>query len=451
MITRATLALSILLTIWPAAAPLTAGEFIMRGPASYVGEIASRFGIAVLQQVPGQEVFRVRGPQGESDEQLMAKVRNYDHGDNDTDDDDDDDVEIEPNSIVVLSEIGPGHFGSGLAPAQDALRHRATVNFFGDNLWAGYVLQPALQHIGVPQTHARLGTGAGVVAIIDSGIDPLHPALTRWLVPGYNFLNNQPGLPSELDDLDPATRSLLNPYATSILDSAMPLNPYATSILDQTTAARLDPSRLPPAFGHGTMVAGLVRLVAPRARIMPLKPFGPDGRATRFNVIRAIYHAQANGARVINMSLSFEDSSPELERAVSYVSERGVTCVASAGNRGQEVLAYPAAYKEAIGVASANLLDQRSSFSNFGDNLVRVAAPGEGLITAYPGGRYAAAWGTSFAAPLVSGTVSLMLQQKPQLGWEWADAALSEAEPANGGLGSGRVNVFRAVDKARQF
>lgn len=447
---RSLLLLTALLTLWFSPA-LDAAEFLMRGPDPYVREIAARFGIAILQQVPGQELFLVRGPQGVSDEQLMAWVRNYDHHDEDDDDDEDDDVSIEPNTIVRLSEMGVGHFGAGLAPAQDALAQRSTVNFFGDTLWAGYVRQPAIPHIGVPQTHAALATGAGVVAIIDSGIDPLHPALARWLVPGYDFLRNQPGLPSELDDLDPATRSLLNPYATSILDSAMPLNPYATSILDQATAARLDPTRLPPAFGHGTMVAGLVRLVAPRAQIMPLKPFGPDGLATRFNVIRAIYHAQANGARVINMSLSFEDSSPELERAVAYVSERGVTCVASAGNRGLEVMAYPAGYRQAIGVASVNLLDQRSIFSNFGDNLVRVAAPGEGLITTYPGGKYAAAWGTSFAAPLVSGTVALMLQVNPQLGWEWADAALSEAQPANGGLGSGRLNVYRAVDKARQF
>ncbi|MCC6537468.1 MAG: S8 family serine peptidase [Bryobacterales bacterium] len=444
---------SLLLVVfaWWCLPAVHAAEFLMRAPAPYVQEIAARFGLAVLQQVPGQELFRVRGPQGVPDDRLMAWVRNYDHGDNDQDDDDDDDVMIEPNASVMLAELAPGHLGASLAPAQDALNHRSTMDFFGDVLWSGYVRQPALTHIRVPAVHAALSTGAGVVAIIDTGIDPLHPALARWLAPGYDFLRDQPGLPSELNDLDASTRSLLNPYATSILDSALPLNPYATSILDQTAAARLDPNRLPPAFGHGTMVAGLVRLVAPRARIMPLKPFSADGLATRFNVIRAIYYAQANGARVINMSLSFQDSSPELELAVAYVSARGVTCVASAGNRGQEVMAYPAGYKEAIGVASSNLLDQRSVFSNFGDNLVRVAAPGEGLITTYPGGKYAAAWGTSFAAPLVSGTVALMLRVKPKLGWEWADAALSEADPTNGGLGSGRLNVYRAVDKARQF
>jgi subtilisin family serine protease len=140
-----------------------------------------------------------------------------------------------------------------------------------------------------------------------------------------------------------------------------------------------------------------------------------------------------------------------MELAVASVSARGVTCVASAGNSGEQIMTYPAGYQEVIGVASTNLLDQRSLFSNHGDNLVRVAAPGEGLIAPYPGRRYAAVWGTSFAAPLVSGTVALMLHVKPQLGWEWADAAISEAAPTSGNLGSGRLDVYRAVDKARQF
>ena len=430
----------------------SAGEFLVRAERAYVDEIAARFGLKVLQQVPGQDLFRVQGPADVSAAEVMNQVRNYDHGDNDTDDDEDDDVRIEENSMVSIVETAPGPGPRGAdTPAWNALADRSSTTFFGDSLWSGFVAQPALAHIGVAATHKRLSTGAGVVAVIDTGIDPSHPALRRWLVPGYDFIRETAGFPSELDDLDSETRALLNPYTTAILDGVFAINPYTTAILDGATGAQLDPKRLPVGFGHGTMVAGLVHLVAPTARIMPLKPFGGDGKATRFNVIRAIYFAAANGARVINLSLGFESSSPEMELAVQFVSMQGVICVASAGNRGLETMAYPAGYKEAIGVASANLLDQRSLFSNYGDNLVRVGAPGEGLIAPYPGGRYAAVWGTSFSAPLVSGTVALMLAVKPQLGWEWADGALSEAAPAGGGLGSGRLDVFRAVEKARQF
>ncbi len=429
----------------------TADQFLMRAPKPYAEEISRFFGLALLQQVPGQDLFLVRGPEGVPADRIMAAVRNYDHNDHDTDDDDDDDVLIEINALIEL----PGHNTDRLIgsakPAWDALTDRTTTSFFGDTVWSSFVRQPALAHVRVPQTHARLATGAGIVAVIDTGIDPKHPVLSRWLVPGYDFIRERAGFPSELEDLDPATRAVINPFTTAILDTAFDINPFTTAILDQGAVSLLDPARLPLGFGHGTMVAGLIRLVAPTAKIMPLKPFGADGKATRFNVVRAIYYAADHGARVINLSLGFAASSPELERAIAEVSARGVTCVASAGNAGQQVMMFPAGYQEAIGVGSTNLLDQRSLFSNHGDNLVRIAAPGEGLIAPYPGGRYAAAWGTSFSAPLVSGTVALMLQAKPNLGWEWADAALSEAAPASGNLGSGRLDVFRAVSKAKQF
>jgi subtilisin family serine protease len=437
------------LTLLPVA---WASEFMVRAERAYVNEIATRFGLTVLQKVPGQDLFRVRGPANASVADVLNWVKNYDHGDNDNDDDDDDDVLIEENVIVSLVETAPGPSPRGSdAPARNALADRSSTTFFGDTLWSGFVKQPALAHIRVAAAHRQLATGAGVVAVIDTGIDPFHPALRRWLVPGYDFIRESAGFPSELDDLDPETRALLNPYTTAILDGLYDINPYTTAILDGASGKQLDPTRLPVGFGHGTMVAGLVRLVAPTARIMPLKPFGGDGKATRFNVIRAIYFAAAKGARVINLSLGFETSSPEMELAIRTVSAQGVVCIASAGNRGLETMAYPAGYKESIGVASTNLLDQRSLFSNYGDDLVRVAAPGEGLIAPYPGGRYAAVWGTSFSAPLVAGTVALMIAVKPQLGWEWADGALSEAAPAAGGLGSGRLDVFRAVDKVRQF
>jgi len=66
-----------------------------------------------------------------------------------------------------------------------------------------------------------------------------------------------------------------------------------------------------------------------------------------------------------------------------------------------------------MGVASTNDFDQRSSFSNFGNAIVLVAAPGEAIITSYPFGTYAAGWGTSFSAPFVSGGVSLLLIANP--------------------------------------
>src|SRR5205807_2009793 len=81
-------------------------------------------------------------------------------------------------------------------------------------------------------------------------------------------------------------------------------------------------------------------------------------------------------------------------------------CVASAGNDNRKVLVYPAAFGNVVGVGSTTLDDHRSAFSNYGADLVTVAAPGEALVTTYPGNHYAMAWGTSFSSGLVSGATA---------------------------------------------
>src|SRR6185295_2508963 len=80
---------------------------------------------------------------------------------------------------------------------------------------------------------------------------------------------------------------------------------------------------------------------------------------------------------------------------------------ASVGNEGRQTTVYPAGYDTVIGVASTSNGDARSTFSNYGP-MVWVGAPGEGIITTYPWGTWAATWGTSFSAPFVSGATALL-------------------------------------------
>jgi subtilisin family serine protease len=181
-------------------------------------------------------------------------------------------------------------------------------------------------------------------------------------------------------------------------------------ILDTAAAARLDVTRLPQAFGHGTMVAGLVHMVAPAAAIMPLKAFRADGTSNLFDIERAIYYAADHGAKVINMSFSMDTASAEITHAIDYASSHGVICLASAGNSARSAVVFPAGFRNVIGIASTSATDERSSFSNYGDHLVKIAAPGEMLTTLYPGGRYANVSGTSFSTALVTGGVGLLAQ-----------------------------------------
>ena len=306
-------------------------------------------------------------------------------------------VSIEIDQIVQTQ-------GASAGPVPAYLNDRTSYSYYGTTVWHGYVYQPANTLIRTNTTLSTFGTaGSGVtVADIDTGVDPNHPVLKNSLLAGYDFTRNQSG-GSEMSDVSQSSVAVLD-------GSAQPaqVTQSSVAVLDQSSVAVLDG---PPyaAFGHGTMTAGLIHLVAPQAKIMPLKSFQANGTGYNSDILRAIYYAVGHGAKVINMSFNYATYSQELANAVNYAATNGVICVAAAGNSGEQVNVYPAALKGVIDVASTSNNDTPSPFSNYGAPPVWLAAPGEGVMTTYPFGTYAAGWGTSFSAPLVSGTTALMV------------------------------------------
>jgi len=205
-------------------------------------------------------------------------------------------------------------------------------------------------------------------------------------------------------------------------------------------------------FGHGTMVAGVIHLVAPGAKILPFKVFRADGTGYASDILRAIYRAVQNYAAVINMSFNLAAYSTEVKNAVNYANGHNVICVAAAGNSGEQTLVYPAALTNLVmGVASTTNDDEVSAFSNYGPQLVWIGAPGEGIITTYPYGTYAAGWGTSFSTPFVAATAALLLQVSSQSDQYDAAQAIAHAQPINSSLGNGRLDTYQAVQAWRQM
>ena len=324
------------------------------------------------------------------------------------------------------------------------LSDTAPVNYYGSVVWHGYTAQPATQIIRLQdaQNGFRIG-GTGVVAVIDTGVDPNHPVLYPVLLQGYDFTRNQPGASEWLD-----VTGMQNGYTDTGAQKQLPgyVQQSTAAVLDQSTAAVLDGSPY-VAFGHGTMTSGLVHLVAPKAKILPLKAFSSNGTGYLSNIVAALYYAVQNHANVVNMSFDLSSSSPALNKAVSNANKAGVVLVAASGNENTSARVYPAAMNGyVVGVASTTNWDTRSSFSNYGSADVWIAAPGENIISTYPGGTYASESGTSFSSPLVAGTVALMLSAK-QSGFNQSQAAnaLAKAQVLTPDLNHGRLNVYQAV------
>ena len=424
------------------ASPAPAAQYLLQlASGASVSHITAQYGLVVVKPLShfGNSVYLVSGLDP-APANFVQKVN-----------EDPAVTEFEVDSRVASPETSPTAKPiADLSLLSAAYLDRTTASYYGATVRNSYVNQPAASIIRLPDALKTYGAGAGIVAVIDTGVDPNHPALQGVLVPGYDFTRDQPGYASELADLSQSTVAILDQSTVAILDGfqfPMMLNQSTVAILDQSTVAILDGGPLPSDFGHGTMVSGLIHLVAPTARIMPLKAFHADGTANLSDIVRAVYFAVDNGAKVINMSFSSHTQYPSLTAAIAYAASQNVICVASGGNQGrEEYTVYPAGDVGSIGLGSTSSSDLRSNFSNYAAKSVRMAAPGEALVTTYPGNHYAGVWGTSFSTALTSGAVALLAQAAPQITPTEAANALKHGHWLNNeDLGSDRLDIYASL------
>lgn len=151
--------------------------------------------------------------------------------------------------------------------------------------------------------------------------------------------------------------------------------------------------------GHGTHIAGVI--AREDCRIIDVKVANNAGIVKPRWLIKGINYAVMQGARIINFSLYVRDSSEELERTVFWAKATGCLLIAAAGNDGKDKPVYPAGYDNCLSVGALKPDGSRLRLSNRG-RWVNVWALGHKIFSALPNNRYGYRSGTSFACAKVT-------------------------------------------------
>jgi subtilisin family serine protease len=330
-------------------------------------------------------------------------------------------------SIILM----PASFSillSGCSPTINAYKQETITNSVqvSDNKISDYNIDFSEQW-AITNTKSNLAWSASKqrkqikVAVVDTGVDYNHPDLKNRVLTdlGYNFLNNSK---DTMDD-----------------------NWHGTHVAGIIAADAL----------NNIGVAGIVGDFD--VKIIPIKVLNSKGEGSSDIMAMGIKYAADAGADIINFSVGFDVKDSYISDAIRYARAKGVFVVVSAGNNGINCdVSSPAGDEGAYTVASVNSADEKSIFSNFGYS-VKIAAPGEAILSTVPGGGYDYRNGTSMAAPVVAGVAAMMKAVNPDITAEEVENILNKTavdvmeKGKDNNTGYGVVNAKAAVDMAESF
>ena len=284
---------------------------------------------------------------------------------------------------------------------------------------------PGVQNAWARQT----GRPSVVVAVLDTGITS-HADLAGRVLAGYDFVSEleyaNDGNGRDADPSDPG-------------DWVSQADISGNPVLFGTCPEQ-------PSSWHGTIISGIVAAatnnttgvagVSWNGRVLPVRVAGKCG-ATVLDITDGMRWAAGlavpgaplnpNPARVVNISFGGSAACGGLyQSTVNELASLGVVVVAAAGNEAGAVTR-PASCSGVVGVAALARDGLKASYSNFGPQVTIATVGGDpgaddGLLTLLNTGTqapgadsYGNVFGTSFATPVVSGVISLMLSVNEQL------------------------------------
>lgn len=243
-------------------------------------------------------------------------------------------------------------------------------------------------------------------------------------------------------------------------------------------------------YGHGTAVSGVIGAVTNNGigiagldwhcKILPLKVLDSSGGGSISTINQALVYIAAlksTGVNVAAANMSFgqynsstidrysEEDPDNLKEACQAAYAQGIVLVAAAGNGNVNWNTYPAYYPTVLAVAATDSNDHRSIWTGLDPDTglvqasnyaawVAVSAPGSNIFSTDMNGSYSAGWnGTSLACPYVAGLASLIKAANPAMSnaqiMNQIETTADNIDALNpsfaGKLGSGRINVYRAL------